>query len=113
MAAKDNKTQSEQAKHQGVFFGFGDDLAVDDKPYRAAGLRRKTRSSHSRTIIEGSRKEVADGFVDNAGARPSRRIPGGIGQIASGDPNPYGISTETSLIHEKIGNGSVGAGDGD
>ena len=63
-------------------------------------------------MIEGSRKEVADGFVQNARTPPSRRLSGGIGQIASGDPNPQAIFTAI-LTHPKVGNGSAAAADGD
>ncbi len=111
---EEHKAEGKQAEDEGVFFRFGDDLAVDDNSHRAIGLRRKTSIPHSPTIIEGSRKEVADGFVDNAGAHPSRRIPAGIAQTAPGDPNPYDISKKsTSVIQEKIGNGSVSAGNSD
>ena len=59
-----------------------------------------------------SRKEVADGFVEDAGARPSRRLPAGIGQTA-GSANPHGITKKsTSVLQEKIGNGAAGAADG-
>ena len=85
---EENEGDGKQTEDEGVFLGFGDDLAVDDDPNRAIGLRRKTRSSRRRTIIESSRMEVADGFVEDAGAHPSRRIPAGIGQIAPGDANP-------------------------
>ena len=33
MAMKEDKAQRKQAKHKGVFFGFGDDLVVDDDPH--------------------------------------------------------------------------------
>ena len=90
---KENKTKGKEAKDKSVFLRFGDDLAVDDDSHRAVGFRRKKRrpsqieSIHS-LIIEGSRKEIANGFVDDARARPSGRIPGGIGQSASRDANP-------------------------
>ena len=58
---KEHKTQCKQAEHQRVFFWFGDDLAVDDNPHRAAG-RRKTRGQIF-VVTESSRKEVADGLL--------------------------------------------------
>ena len=118
VAADNHKTQGKEAEEEGVFLRFGDDLAVDDNPNRAVGLRRKKRrpsqieSIHS-LIIEGSRKEIANGFVDDARARPSGRIPGGIGQSASRDANPNVISATAIFIHEKMGNGSASAADGD
>ena len=86
MTAKNDEGQREQAKHKRVFFRFGDDLAVNDNPHRAVRLRRKPGSKKS--VIVGSRKEVADGFVDDAGANPSRRIPAGIRQTAPRNANP-------------------------
>lgn len=60
--------------------------------YRVAAARRKT--GIVRTIIffiECSRMEFADGFVQNTGIPPSRRLPAGIATIGSGDANPYVI----------------------
>ena len=113
LAAEEDEAQSKQAKHKGVFFGFGDDLAVDANLHRVMGIRRKLRTPKGTIpkIIEGSRKEVVDGFVDDARSHPSRRIFAGIGQIASGDPSPQVIRTEI-IIHPKMGNGSVAAADG-
>ena len=115
VAAENHKTQSKEGEDERVFFGFGDDLAVKDNSHRAVRLRRKPgipiASTHN--IIEGSRKEIADGFVQNAGARPSRRLPAGIAQTAPGDTNPHDITKRrTSVIQEKIGNGSAAAADG-
>ncbi len=109
---KEDKAQRKEGEDEGVFLRFGDDLAVDDKPHRAVGSRRKIRISHSRTIIESSRKEIADGFVDNARPHPSGRIPAGIRQTASRDPNPHIISIG-SIIQEEVGNGSAAAADED
>ncbi len=63
-------------------------------------------------IIEGSCEEVADGFIDDAGAPPSRRRSAGKGQSGSGDTRPH-IIRNGIIIHEKVGNGSAGAADGD
>ena len=113
MAADNHKSQSKQAEDEGVFFWFGDDLAVDDHSHRSVACRRKPGIRRA-IIIEGpSRKEVADGLVDDARAHPSRRIPGGVGQSASRDANPYCVLHSIIIIHEKMGNGSVDAGDGD
>ena len=60
-AGDDEETQSKQAKDKGVFFWFGDDLAVDHDLNRAGAVRRKEGSG--RPVIEGSRKEIANGFV--------------------------------------------------
>lgn len=79
---EEGKVQSKQAEEEGVFFRFEDDLAVDGDLH-AAARRKKV----SRTIV-GSRKEIDDGFIVQAGARPSRRLIGGIGQTASRDANP-------------------------
>ena len=68
-------------------------------------------SKGSSTIVS-SRKEVADGFAEDAGARPSGRIPGGIRQSAPGNPNPHIISIGI-IIQEEVGNGSVATADGD
>ena len=112
---EEDEGQRKQCKHKRVFFGFGDDLAVKDNSHRAVRLRRKpgrpTASTHK--IIEGFRKEIADGFVQNAGARPSGGIVGRIRQVASRDANPYDITkSRTSVIQEKIGHGSAAAADG-
>ena len=56
--------------------------------------------------------EVADGFVQDARTPPSRRLSGGIGQIASGDPNPQAIFIAI-LTHPKVGHGSAAAGNSD
>ena len=64
-------------------------------------------------VIEDSRMEVADGFAEDAGAYPSRRIPGGIAQIAPRDANSYVIVRAGILIHKNVGNSSAAAVDGD
>ena len=71
--------------------------------HRAAAEPPKSRPCGT---IVGSRKEVADGFVQNAGAHPSRSLPAGIGEIAgSGDTNSQVISTGIIIIQPKVGNG--------
>ena len=108
-----HKDQGKQAEEEGIFFGFGNDLAIDDHPHRAVGVRRKPRTIWgAHFIIEGSRMEVADGFVQNARTYPSGRIPGGIGQIAPRDANPK-LIWAIIRIQVKMGNGSVAASDGD
>ena len=78
---------------------------------RAAAEPPKSRPCGT---IVGSRKEVADGFVEDAGAHPSRSLPAGIGEIAaSGDTNSQVISTGIIIIQPKVGNGSAAASDGD
>ena len=110
---EENKTQSKQAENEGVFFRFGDDLAVEGDLQRAIVARRKPGILIAPTIIrESSRKEVANRFVDDAGAYPSRRIPDGIGQTAPGNANSHPIFS-VLILHKKAGNGSAGAGDGD
>ena len=89
---------------------FGDDLAVDDNAYGSGAVQRKPRSQ---TSIEGSRKEIANRFVDDAGAHPSRRLPGRIRQSTSGDTNPQVVVVAGIIVHKKMGNGSVAAGNGD
>ena len=106
---KENKAQRKQSKHKRVFFRFGDDLAVGDKPYGASVVRRK---SASQTPIESPRKEIANGFVDYARTYPSGRISGGIGQTASRDANPNVVRFTTIFIHKKVRNGSAAAADG-
>ena len=76
MAMEEDKAQRKQAEEEGVFLGFGDDLTIDDNSHRAFRIRRKPSGWSAGT--EGSRKEIANGFVQNAGANPSRRIPAGI-----------------------------------
>ena len=66
---KENKTQRKEAEDEGVFFWLGDDLAVDSDLYGSGVGRRK--SGKCARPVEGSHMEVADGFVDQAGARPS------------------------------------------
>ena len=106
-AMEENKAQRKQAEDKSIFFWFGDDLAVDDNPHRAGGIRRKC--SMPCGTIEGSRKEVANGFVQNARTYPSRSIPARIGETASGNTNPKDIFIAI-ISHPKIGNGSA-AGD--
>ena len=61
---EEDKTQGKEGEDEGVFFGFGDDLAVDNNPHRAVGVRRKPRTIRGpHFIIEGSRKEIADGLL--------------------------------------------------
>ena len=87
VAVENDKTQRKEGEDEGVFLGFGDDLAVDPNLHRAAGICRKPGAS---TVTECSRKEVANRFVDQAGARPSRRLPAGIAQTA-GSTNSHVI----------------------
>ena len=108
MALEEDEDQGEEAEDEGVFLRFGDDLAVDSNLYRALCICRKISS---RGIIVGSRKEVADGFVDQAGARPSRSLPVGKGQIAPRDANPHLVKSGI-ILHKKVGNGSIAAADG-
>ena len=91
---EENKTQSKQAEDESIFFRFGDDLAVDDNPHRALRIRREARRRNPNLpiIIGSPAKEIADGFVEDAGARPRRRRPAEKGKSAPGDPNPYAIS---------------------
>ena len=110
MAAENDEAEGKQAEDKRVFFGFGDDLAVDDNPYGAGTVQRKPSSQ---IPIESSRKEVANRFVDYARTCPSRRIPGGIGQTASRDANPNVVRFTAIFIHKKMGNGSAAAADGD
>ena len=63
-------------------------------------------------IRECSCKEVADGFIDDAGAPPSRRRSAGKGQSGSGDTRPH-IIRNGIIIHEKMGDGSAATADGD
>ena len=110
MAAENDKAQGKEAEDEGIFLRLRDGLAVDDNPHRAAGIRRKKRPRIE--VIEGSRMEVADRFVQNAGTHPSGRLPVGIGQSASGDANPKAILIAI-ISHPKVGNGSAAAADGD
>ena len=113
VAAKDNKTQSEQAEDEGVFFWFGDDLAVDNNPHRA--VRRSRKSRDASPIIEGSRIEVADGLVDYTGAHPRRSLIVAVNQVGRLNANAPTISMKIrSLVHKQAGNGSgASAGNGD
>ena len=86
VAAENDKAQGKEGENEGVFFWFGDDLAVDDNPHRTCGVRRKIRPV-AHPIIESSRKEVANRFVNYAGAYPRRSLPVGKGQIASVNAN--------------------------
>ena len=106
---EEDKDERKQAEDEGIFFWFGDDLAVDSNLYRALCICRKISS---RGIIVGSRKEIPNRFIQNAGAHPSRRIPGGIGQIAPRDANPHLVKSGI-ILHKKVGNGSIAAADGD
>ena len=98
---EEDEGEGKQAKDKSVFFRFGDDLAVDDNPHRATAACRKIAIQKAiSVVIEGSRKEIADGFVDDAGAHPSRGIPCGIGKTAtSGNTNPYIIRVSAIFIH--------------
>ena len=111
---KENKGQRKEAEDNGVFLRFGDDLAVDDNSNRAVGLRRKTRPRIARStpIIVCSRKEVPDGFVQDARAHPRRSISAGIVQSRSGDTNSH-LVVIGIIIHEKMGNGSAATAGGD
>ncbi len=111
---EEDKAEGKQAEDKRVFFGFGDDLAVNDNSHRVMGIRRKLRTPEGATpmIIKGSRKEVANRFVDDAGAHSSRRIPVGIGQSAPRNTNSQVIRISI-IIHKKMGNGSAATADGD
>ena len=91
---EENKGKGKQAEDEGVFFWFWNELAVDNEPHRALRIRREARRRNPNLpiIIGSPAKEIADGFVEDAGARPRRRRPAGIGKSAPGDPNPYAIS---------------------
>ena len=104
MAMEEDEAKGKQTKYKRVFLGFGDDLAVDDNSYGSGAVCRK---SASQTPIEGSRKEIAYWFVDDARTHPSRRIPGGIGQTASRDTNPQVVVVAGIFVHKKVGNGSA------
>ena len=107
-AVEENEGQGKEAEDEGVFFWFGDDLGVDSDLYRAAGICRKIST---RVIIVGSRKEIPNRFIQNAGAHPSRSLPAGIGQNASGDTNPHLVKSGI-IVQEKMGNGSAATADG-
>ena len=108
MAAEKDEGEGKQAKDKRVFFGFGDDLAVDNNPHRA-------KSGGTTPTIEGSRKEVADGFVDQACSHPRRSLPVAIKQVGRLVANAQTIEIEQGrvyklrrriLAHKHAGNGS-------
>ena len=101
---EEDKTQHQQAKHQRVFFWFGDDLAVDYRPHVA-------KTGMCASPVERSRMKIADGFVQNAGAYPRRRVQLGIRQTAE-YANPQGVSKGV-VIHKKVRDGLGSAADGD
>ena len=114
VAAENDKAQRKEAEDESVFFWFGDDLAVDDNPHRATAACHKIAIQEAiSVVIEGSRKEIADGFAEDAGSHPSRSIPAGIGQGASRDANPYIIRVSAIFIHIEMRNGSAAAANGD
>ena len=79
MAMEENKAQRKEAENESVFFWFGDDLAVDSDLYRATAACHKIATQEAISVaIESSLKEVANRFVQNAGAYPNRGIPAGI-----------------------------------
>ena len=61
-----NKTKGKEGEDESVFLRFGNDGAVNGDLYGAGAVRRKIgmQGSHSPSMIEGSRMEVANGFVD-------------------------------------------------
>ena len=87
---------------------------MDGDLYSAGAVRRKIgmQGSHSPSMIESSRKEVANGFVDQARAPPSRRLPAGIGQSACGDANSH-VVRNAVIVQKEMGNGSAAAADSD
>ena len=77
---KEDKAQRKQAKHKRVFFGLGDEGAVDDNPHGANAVRRKEGSV--RPVVKSSCKEIANRFVNDAGYHP-RRSPSAVVEIAA------------------------------
>ena len=111
---EEDKGEGKQAEDQRVFFRFGNDLAVDDNPQRATAACHKIAIQEAiSVVIEGSRKEIPDGLVQNAGTHPSRSILARIRQTASRDANPHIIRVSAIFIQVKKGNGSVAAADSD
>ena len=82
---KENKTQRKEGEDEGVFFWFGDDLAVDGDPNHVI-TRPKTRETSSPTI-ESSRMEVSDWFVDQARAHPRGSLPAAVKQVGGLNAN--------------------------
>ena len=109
MAAENDEAQGKEGEDEGVFFGFGDEAAIETDLHRRCATCRKMGTIS--IIIEGSCNEVADRFVKDAGANPTGRLIGGIAQIATpGDTNPHFIGKILGLVvisHVNAGNIAV------
>ena len=70
---EEDEAKGKETEDEGVFFWFGDDLAIDDNPHRAVGSRRKTATT--RRFVKGSYMEVADGFGKQTRPYSRKKIP--------------------------------------
>ena len=107
-AASNHKTQSEEAKHQRVFFWFGDDLAVNPNQRALIG-EKAAKAIHLASVA--SRSKIGDGFVDCAGAEPTHAGSGVVNQIGDA-AHPYAqivIITVVIMMHIHGANGSAAA----
>ena len=74
VAAAEDKTQGKEAKDKGVFFGFGNDGAVNSELKVVGWSREKSAGVADQRVAVSSRIEVANGFGEQA-----RTIPRGAG----------------------------------
>ncbi len=119
MAVEENESERKQAEDKSIFFRFGDDLAVDDNSHRVVPRRKMAGATSIFMIIEGSRKEVANRFVDHARSHPRRSLPAAVKQVGRFNANAQTIPSALRrririLVHKQSGDGAgASAVDGD
>ena len=103
MAAENDKAQRKQTEDEGVFLWFGDDLAVDDNPHRVVPRRKSAGAASIFMISEGSRKEVANRFVNQARSHPRNSLSAPIKQVGRLDANAqnHPECLETTYTHSR------------
>ena len=115
MAAEENEGQRKEGEDEGVFFWFGDDLAVDGDSNLGNSRRKMDGATSISMIIEGSRKEVANRFVNQARSHPRKSLSAPIKQVGRLVANAQTIPRVIRiLVHKQAGDGAgAPACDGD
>ena len=113
VAASNHKTQCKEAEDKRVFFWFGDDLAVDGDSNLGTSRRKIAGAASTLIIIEGSRKEVANRFVNQARSHPRKSLSAPIKQVGRLDANAQTIPIIIRILVHKQAGDSAGASAGD
>ena len=108
VAAKKDKSKSEQSKHERILLWLWDELAVN---CHSNVSKIRCASPALPLMTPSCLIKIADWFIQNARAKPTGCVISGINQIGRSvaNANLVGIG----VVHKKTADGSARASDGD